>query len=235
MRVPIFPEDLIAGSGFTRIAKRLKRDWPGAKPIRLSEAQEILAHCLGYSNYHDVTQSAELHRADVDFPPLQTLIIDCLHTILAALNDNGHCNIFTLGDLQESIYNWPFLQLSIYRKHYGHSDNHIVCQAIKANHMNAFLRTQVSDLEDQSQPFKIGFSRKQLQAIMGHLDHLYSEAYVPNPLPMGLCQNDFTGENTWDLTNPKSPPCIDKISIGRANPTEFSSDFLTSRKTDSGQ
>jgi hypothetical protein len=221
MRVPIFPEDLIQGSGFTRLAKRLKRDWLGTKPLRLSEAQEILAHCLGYSSYHDVAQSAEMYRDDIDFPPLQELMIDCLQTISAELYDNGHCKVFNLGELQENIYNWPFLLLNVYRKHYGHSDNHIVGQAIKVDHIGAFIRTQTLRPEYRPQAFKTGFSSKQLQAMMGHQDHQSTEAYVSSLLPIGVCPYDDTSEKIQELMGPRNIACIDNVSTGRASSIEL--------------
>ncbi|TWC11827.1 hypothetical protein FBY05_1358 [Pseudomonas sp. SJZ083] len=90
MRVPIFPQDLTAG-GFTRLAKRLKRDWPGPHPLRLSEAQELLARCLGYASYHELYQSAGVHPENVDFPPLGVLMVECLHTIWSEVFNGGYC------------------------------------------------------------------------------------------------------------------------------------------------
>ena len=211
MRVPIFPEDLIQGSGFTRLAKRLKRDWLGTKPLRLSEAQEILARCLGYSSYHDVAQSAGMHRDDIDFPPLQELMVDCLQTIWAELYDNGHCKVFNLGELQENIYNWPFLLLTVYRKHYGHSDNHIVGQAIKVDHIDAFFRAQTLRPEYRPQAFKTDFPSKQLQAMLGHQNQPTTAAYLYNLPPIGGCLNEIPSEHNQALTGLECSPCVNSL------------------------
>jgi hypothetical protein len=213
MRVPIFPQDLEDG-GFTRLAKRLKRDWLGTRPLRLSEAQEILAHCLGYSSFHDVALSAEIHRDDVDFPPLQTLTGEFLLTIWTELYENGHCEVFDLGELQETIYNWPFLLLSVYRNHYGHSDNQIVNQAVKADNIEAFLIAQTPRPEYNPKTYKVGFSSKQLQAMPGHHDHLSTSSYM-HP-SMGLCSNNGPGEITLQLLDAQYP-CIDNFILGETS------------------
>jgi len=65
MRVPLYPADLESQSGFKRLAKNLKRNWPGNPPISLSQSYEVLAKGLGYRNYHDVRQS--IHVAPFKF------------------------------------------------------------------------------------------------------------------------------------------------------------------------
>ena len=198
MRVPICQQDLIAGSGFKRLAKRLKRDWPGTEPLRLSEAQEILARCLGYGSYHEVAQSADMPQDNVDFPPLQTLMADVLFTLWEELFKDGRCGTFNLGELQANIYNWPFLLLTVYRKHYGHSDNHIVGRAVRVAHIEAFLLTQVPS-ENLPPLLKTGLSSTQPQAMMGHQNHASTEAYVSNLLPIGVCPYDDSSEKIQEL------------------------------------
>ncbi|MBK5374633.1 hypothetical protein JFT81_08300 [Pseudomonas sp. TH43] len=215
MRVPIFPQDLENG-GFTRLAKRLKRDWLGTRPLRLSEAQEILSHCLGYSSYHDVAQSAEIHNDDVDFPPLQSLTVEFLQTICAELYENGHCKVFDLGELQETIYNWPFLLLRVYRNHYGHSNNYIVNQSVKAANIETFLTSQTPRPEHHPKDYKIGFSSEQLQPMTEHHDHLSSSAYIPRHPRMGVCPNNGPDETVQGLRAAQYP-CIDSVSLGKTN------------------
>lgn len=215
MRVPIFPQDLEDG-GFTRLAKRLKRDWLGTRPLRLSEAQEILSHCLGYSSYHDVAQSAEIHKDDVDFPPLQSLTVEFLQTICAELYENGHCKFFDLGELQETIYKWPFLLLRVYRNHYGHPNNCIVNQSVKAANIETFLISQTSRPEHHPKDCKVGFSSEQLHAMTEHRDHLATSSYMPSHFPMGVCPNNGPDETLQDLLDVQYP-CIDSVSLRKTN------------------
>jgi integrase len=58
MRVPISLSDLSPKKGFYRLAKNLKRDWPGEAHLSSDAAHEILARGLGYRDLHDVQQSA---------------------------------------------------------------------------------------------------------------------------------------------------------------------------------
>jgi hypothetical protein len=210
MRVPICPKDLVAGSGFTRLAKRLKRDWPGTEPLRLSEAQEILARCLGYASYHEVVQLAQEPQGNIDFPPLQSVMVDCLNTVWHELFKGGRCKTFNLGELQKNIYNWPFLLLSVYRKHYGHADNYIVGRAIRTDHIETFLRTQTLSPE---------YISKVIQEKLGHEITMSTSAYISTP--MGNCTNSFFNINLA-LAEHKSTPCIDSnASISRVNPREI--------------
>ena len=101
MRVPIHPQDLHGGSGFARLAKCLKRDWPGTEPIRLSEAQNLLARCFGYSDYHELRSSAQ--EEDVDYPPLMDVTSRCLATLWGELVTGGRSKFFNLGEFQSQI------------------------------------------------------------------------------------------------------------------------------------
>ena len=130
MRVPIHPQDLNSGSGFARLAKCLKRDWPGTEPLRLSEAQNLLARCFGYSDYHELRSSAI--EEDIDYPPLMVVTSQCLATLSGELITGGRSKIFNLGEFQSQIFDWPFLQLRVYRTHYGHSDNRLVAAEVRA-------------------------------------------------------------------------------------------------------
>ena len=58
MQVPVFPDDIKSHS-FKRLAKNFQKNWPGAQPIQLSLAQELLAKGLGYQGYHDLMKQAE--------------------------------------------------------------------------------------------------------------------------------------------------------------------------------
>jgi hypothetical protein len=70
MRVPIYPFDLTPKRRFKRIAKVLLRHWPIANDINLMTAQEILAHGLGYRDFHDVSKSSINCSPDAPVPTL---------------------------------------------------------------------------------------------------------------------------------------------------------------------
>jgi len=196
MRVPIFPEDLNGGSGFARLAKCLKRDWPGTEPLRLSEAQNLLARCLGYSDYYHLRSSAA--EKDVVYPPLMVVTSQCLATLSGELIGGGRGRIFNLGELQSQIFDWPFLQLSVYRNHYGHSDNRLVSAEVRVEVVEAFLSTQ--NTRPEFRPHEIrgiinGFSTKNLQAMVRHYTKTSSSEHVSTPIDPceHLCPHDTIG------------------------------------------
>lgn len=63
MRVPICVSDLQEGQGFTRLTKAVQREWPGAEPISLANAQHALSRGLGYSDFNDLQQSVHISLA----------------------------------------------------------------------------------------------------------------------------------------------------------------------------
>lgn len=177
MRVPISLNDLNAGSGFSRLAKNLKRDWLGINPIALSEAQNLLARCLGYEDYHAVRATAAGSGSNPDAhecPPLVDVMTQCLATMTAELANVDRCKAFNLEELQAKICSWPFLQLSVYRQQYGHSDNRIVEQAIKAKVIKSALLTMKSS--DFSYDILLNHD---LQAMRQHY----------RKTPLGICPN----------------------------------------------
>lgn len=183
MRVPVYPQDLIGGSGFSRIAKHLKRDWPGAEPIGLSKAQNILAHCFGYSDYYDVRSSPPPENPDL--PSLAHVVAQCMKTLSSELLDNDRWALFDMSELQEKIFGWPFLQLSAYREHYGHSDNRLAGQLAKAELIEAFLATQ----KTKPKPYVDELPIEKLQAMTGHNSTASTAGYVPTS--MGVCLNEL--------------------------------------------
>jgi hypothetical protein len=167
MRVPIHPDDLVAGTGFIRLARTLKRDWLGIEPISLSNASELMSRCLGYSNLHDLKRDAK--QGSVEFAPLAVVMTQCLATVTAELLESGKCRVFNIGELQEQIFQWPFLQLSTYRNHYGHADNRVVGQAVKTELIDAYLDTLPTRPKQQMRLLKAPFTTRELQAMLGHL------------------------------------------------------------------
>nr|WP_314481859.1 hypothetical protein [uncultured Pseudomonas sp.] len=183
MRVPVYDQDLTSGSGFSRIAKNLKRDWPGAEPIGLSKAQNILARCFGYSDYHDVRSSPPSENPDL--PSLALVVAQCMKTLSAELLGGGRWALFDMGELQEKIFGWPFLQLSAYREHYGHSDSRLAGQLAKAELIQAFLATQ----KTKPKPYVDKLHIEKLLAMTGHKSTASTAGYVPTS--MGVCLNEL--------------------------------------------
>ena len=183
VRVPLYPQDLTGGSGFSRIAKHLKRDWPGAEPIGLSKAQNILARCFGYSDYHEVRSSPPPENPD--FPSLAHVVALCMKTLSCELTGDGRWSLFDMGELQENIFGWPFLQLSVYREHYGHSDNWLVGQLVKSELIETFLTTQ----KTKPEPYVDEVPIEKLQSMTGHNSTASTAGYVSNT--MGVCLNEL--------------------------------------------
>lgn len=68
MRLSICAADLIVGRGFKRVAKKLQKNWPGAQPLTLASAQQILARGLGYRDLHDLERSVQAIGPDTPVP-----------------------------------------------------------------------------------------------------------------------------------------------------------------------
>lgn len=182
MRVPIYPVDLNPGSGFTRIAESLKRDWPGEKAIEISEAQNLLAKCLGYSDYRQVRSTTPAEGAA--YPSLATVVAHCMKPLSSELIGGGRAKFFDLGRLQAQVTDWPFLQLSVYRDHYGHSDNHVVSQAVNAELIEAFLSAQKTKPTQGTTELSI----EKLQSMTGHKPANSTLVYAETS--MGACLNE---------------------------------------------
>jgi hypothetical protein len=167
MRVPIHPDDLVAGTGFIRLARTLKREWLGIEPISLSQASELMSRCLGYSNLHDMKRNAK--QGSAEFAPLANVMTQCLATMTAELMESGQCRVLNIGELQEQIFQWPFLQLSTYRNHYGHADNRVVGQAVKTELIDAYMDTLTARPKQQMPVLPPPFTTRDLQAMLGHV------------------------------------------------------------------
>ncbi|NWB16278.1 hypothetical protein HX819_17795 [Pseudomonas sp. D6002] len=192
MRVPISLNDLNAGSGFSRLAKNLKRDWLGINPIALSEAQNLLARCLGYENYHAVRATAAGSDSNPDAhecPPLVDVMTQCVATMTAELANVDRCKAFNFEELQAEIFSWPFLQLSVYRQQYGHSDNRIVEQAIKAEAIKSALLTALT-MKSSDSSYDILLNHD-LPAMRQHY----------RKTPLGICPNASTPPPTFADAN----------------------------------
>jgi hypothetical protein len=73
MRLSICAADLKAGRGFKRVAKKLQKNWPGAQPLPLASAQQILARGLGYRDLHDLERSVQAIGPDTPVPSTEKI------------------------------------------------------------------------------------------------------------------------------------------------------------------
>lgn len=163
MIVPIFAQDLNAGNGFNSLAQCLQSDWLGEDPITPAFAHDLLARCLGYQNFHQVTSSIISPDEVTDVPPLGDVLSRSVATIASELISGGHCRVFNCGELLTQIYGWPFLQLSVYRDQYGHTDMSSVAKTILAETMRKFVGADTPFPERELRLPDWEFTSKQLQ------------------------------------------------------------------------
>ena len=115
MRIPIYPADLAPQQGFKRIAKVVKRDWPGHEPISLSAAREILARCFGYNDYHDVCRSAEVCPDHAPAPAMGDLRATTLVAFANKLHSESSGERVDLEKLTAFVESLPLKFLQTYR------------------------------------------------------------------------------------------------------------------------
>lgn len=163
MRVPISHQDLIAGNGFKRLARSLQRDWLGEEPIALSFAQDLLARCFGYQDYHHVGKSAGSREELQDAPPLGTVLSTTVMTIASELLSGGRCGVYNHGELMTVVYGWPFLDLSVYREQYGHADMASVSRKILAEQITNFMGSETLQPERELKLADWELTSRQLQ------------------------------------------------------------------------
>ena len=105
-------------------------------------------------------------------------------SLSSELVGGGRTKFFDLGRLQALVTDWPFLQLSVYREHYGHSDNRVVSQAVNAELIKAFLPTQKARPTQGTSEFSI----EKLQSMTGHKPANSTLVYAETS--MGACLNE---------------------------------------------
>jgi|LNAP01.1.fsa_nt_gb hypothetical protein len=115
MRIPIYPADLNPQKGFKRIAKVIHRDWPGPDPVNLSAAREILARCVGYQNYHDVTRSADKWPDNAPAPEVEDLRAAILVALANKLHAESLSNSVDIEKLTAFVERLPLNVLQTYR------------------------------------------------------------------------------------------------------------------------
>lgn len=115
MRIPIYPADLNPQKGFKQIAKKIQRNWPGSEPVNLSAAREILARCLGYKDYHDVTRSADGWSDDTTAPEIEDLRAAILVSLGKQLDAGSSSVSVNLERLTTFVERLPLTALQTYR------------------------------------------------------------------------------------------------------------------------
>ena len=111
MRVPICVSDLQEGHGFTRLTEAVQREWPGAEPISLANAQHALSQGLGYSDFNDLQQSVHTALAcepltdqDEARDGISTALFMCWQASNTKEMDESHLNHLVMSlPLQELI------------------------------------------------------------------------------------------------------------------------------------
>lgn len=111
MRVPIFPADLLANQGFSRIAKKLQRSWPGDAALPLSAAQQTLSRGLGYRDFHDLQQTAKNGNPDA-YVPTQDEVRDGIST---SVFQTKHVPHIDEQDLDRLVKLLPLQELIVFR------------------------------------------------------------------------------------------------------------------------
>lgn len=115
MRIPVYSADLNPQKGFKQIAKKIQRDWPGSEPVNLSAAREILARCLGYKDYHDVTRSADGWSDDAAAPEMEDLRAAILVSLANQLHTGSSSTSVNLIKLTTFVECLPLKVLQTYR------------------------------------------------------------------------------------------------------------------------
>ncbi|WP_349970028.1 hypothetical protein [Pseudomonas caspiana] len=117
MIVPVFPADLERNSGMKRAARFLFKTWPGAVPIKHTEALDILARGLGYQSYHDVTKQGSSWteaRPDIDIHSIEWNLSRVLSEEFQAPGNPGVT--INLGNLLAYIQTIPLHHLTVFKR-----------------------------------------------------------------------------------------------------------------------
>lgn len=116
MRIPVFAEDLVGG-GFSKIAKKLRRTWPGPGSVNLSYTQQFLSQALGYRDLHDLQRSVELDQSVMSSIEWQDVSHKLTQSILAAIQDTANGLIAEYGDLSQYVSTLPIGSLKAVKGH----------------------------------------------------------------------------------------------------------------------
>lgn len=166
MRVPVFPQDIVASGGFDRLAFSVQKDWLGVKPISLDFSRELLARCLGYDDFHQVTNAASSPQDFSEAPPLGDVLAHSLATISSELLSSDHCGVYNLGELLIQVYAWPFVHLSVYREQYGNSDMSSIAKNIFSEQVALSAGGNPKPTKYELKLPEHSFTTKQLQGVV---------------------------------------------------------------------
>lgn len=197
MRVPISHQDLTAGRGFKRLARNLQRGWLGEEPIALSFAQNLLARCFGYEDFFHLRRSAKSPEENQVVPSLGEVLSSTVMKIGSELISGGHCRVYNHGELMTLVYGWPFLQLSVYREQYGHSDMASLSRKIVAEQITNFLGRETVQPERELKLADWELTSKQLQQGIREaagMQHVKEETADISPNLRPGENNDFGSE-----------------------------------------
>ena len=179
MRVPLYLQDLEPGLGFKRIAKLIKRDWPGPASLSLSDAQEVLARCLGYTDYHDVHRSARACPANASCDSLDGVWAQSMPVISDKLMRDFPSFPLNIVLLYQFVTSWPLLMLTSFRHFHGHTDHRILKATIE-NRWKSDLEAHWAKLQETAD--SVRDVAESVQRQLGHhslgstLTYLHSKA-----------------------------------------------------------
>ncbi|WP_156327398.1 hypothetical protein [Pseudomonas sp. NBRC 111128] len=205
MRVTIFPQDLKSGKGVLRLARCLQRDWPGAKPIGLCAAQNLMSRCLGYSDYYDVRMSAGSSKFDagsskLEFATPQQLRAQSFEVIKAEVEKACTSQEVNFEKLRERISTWPFIGLRIFPKLFFHSKS-----PTPEKLMLETLQMTAYYLNNRPSEVNVGPFNDRIETMLGHKSINTTQHYAPTL--MGACRRD-TSERKFELLS-GSTECLD--------------------------
>jgi len=163
MRIPIYFSDLAHGQGFKRLTRTIQSDGLGTEPVRFASAQDLLARCLGYENFHDVTTSVPKPSDHPSFSSLEELLAETFCLIGSETSTGRHCGAHHAGELMGLVDSWPFLQLSADRSHYRLADIQPVSKTIVSRPIANDLGTLTPPPTREWPPRPEEFSSKKLQ------------------------------------------------------------------------
>lgn len=183
MRVTIFSQDLKSGKGVLRLARCLQRDWPGAKPIGLCTAQNLMSRCLGYSDYYDVRMSAD--DSELEVATLEDLRAQSFEIIKAEAQQITATDSMALEQLRKKIARWPFHNLGIFKILFAPSGFPLSALSIHYS-----MEMSMYYMTGRPESFDRQAIMEKVQASLGHFPINSSERYLPTSL--GDCRNGLS-------------------------------------------
>jgi hypothetical protein len=122
MRVPICVSDLQEGQGFTCLTEAVQREWPGAEPMSLDDAQHAVSRGLGYRDFNHLQQ---LVQTTLRCEPLTDLAEarDGISTALFVCWQASNAQEMDESDLHRLVMSLPLQELIAFGASPAHPPN----------------------------------------------------------------------------------------------------------------